>query len=200
MKCTVRFTVLAALLCAPAAFAQDAPPPMSPEQQAMMQAWEQASIPGAQHQQLAEHFVGTWDTTMTFWMDPSAPPMVETGTTVNTAVLGGRQIHMTFDGQFMGEAFEGVGYAGYDNVRGTYTNLWMDNMSTGIMLSDGEYDAATGTYTLHGAMADPMNPGTMTPIRETVRIVDADHHVMEMFEPRDGEDTMTMRIEYARVE
>lgn len=36
------------------------------------------------------------------------------------------------------------------------------------------------------------------PIRETVRIVDSDHHVMEMFESRDGAEARTMRIEFTR--
>src|SRR3546814_6076856 len=62
----------------------------------MMAAWQKAATPGPQHAQLAEHFAGTWDTKQTMWMDPSAPPMVETGKSVDTAVLGGRQIRTQF--------------------------------------------------------------------------------------------------------
>src|SRR3546814_4774128 len=67
------------------------------EQQAMMAAWQKAATPGPQHAQLAEQFAGTWDTKQTMWMDPSAPPMVETGKSVDTAVLGGRQIRPRSD-------------------------------------------------------------------------------------------------------
>jgi len=49
-------------------------------------------------------------------------------------------------------------------------------------------------------MADPMHDGAPITVRETVRIVDADHHVMEMFEPRDGQHVRTMQIEYTRAE
>jgi hypothetical protein len=48
-------------------------------------------------------------------------------------------------------------------------------------------------------MADPMDNGAIVPVRETVRIIDADHHVMEMFESRDGKDIRTMQIDYTRV-
>lgn len=174
-------------------------PQMSAEQQAMMAAWEKAGQPGAQHQRLADQFAGTWDTKMTMWMDPSAPPMTETGKSTNTAELGGRQLRMAFSGQMMGQPFEGMGYMGYDNIRGKYTSSWMDNMSTGTMMTDGEYDLATQTYTFRGEMADPMQGGkAMIPFRETVRIVDADHHVMEMYETRDGKEARSFMIEYTR--
>src|SRR3546814_5490580 len=87
----------ALLSCAAAAAAQEEParqpaPQASAtpdaEQQAMMAAWQKAATPGPQHAQLAEHFAGTWDTKQTMWMDPSAPPMVETGKSVDTVVLG----------------------------------------------------------------------------------------------------------------
>ena len=49
-------------------------------------------------------------------------------------------------------------------------------------------------------MADPMNDGAPVTVRVTVCIIDADHHVMEMFEPRGGEQVRTMQIEYTRAE
>ena len=205
MKTSTRCILHAALACALLSSAvaiaqekQDATPAMSAEQQAMMAAWQKAATPGPQHAQLAEHFAGTWDTKQTMWMDPSAPPMTETGKSVETAVLGGRQVQTEFSGQVMGQPFQGIGFTGYDNVRGKYTGTWSDNMSTGTMVTEGEYDPATKTYTFRGQMADPMKDGAMIRIRETIRIVDADHHVMEMFEPRDGKEVRTMQIEYTR--
>lgn len=181
---------------------QETPPPVAApdaDQQAMMDAWRKAATPGPQHAQLAEHFVGSWDTKQTLWMDPSAPPTVETGKSVDTAVLGGRQVRTEFSGQLMGQPFNGIGFTGYDNVRGKYTGMWVDDMSTGLMTSTGDYDPDTRTYTFTSEMADPMNDGAATTVRETIRIIDADHHVMEMFETHDGKDVRTMQIEYARV-
>src|SRR5688500_12842164 len=89
------------------AAAPQAAPQMDAETKAMMDAWTKAGTPGDQHKQLAEQFAGDWTTKMTMWMDPSAPPMVETGKSVNTPVFGGRQVRMDFTGQFMGQPFEG---------------------------------------------------------------------------------------------
>ena len=201
MKTQLKLALLSALLCMPAAYAQDAAPgepEMSPEVQAMMAAWEKAMTPGEQHARLAEHFEGIWDTRMSLWMEPGAEPMVSTGTSTNTMILGGRQLKMEYSGTFMDMPFMGIGFTGYDNVRGVYTGSWTDNMTTGTMNSTGTYDAATATYTFTSGMPDPMHGGAMVPIRETVKIVDADHHVMEMFETRDGAEARTMVLEYAR--
>lgn len=212
MKTTARTCLAIALACAlPIAIAAEpeaqAPAPteaqaqapaMDAETQALMEAWTKAATPGAEHAQLAEHFAGNWNVAMTFWMDAESPPMTETGSATITAVLGGRQLRQDFKGAFMGMPFEGTGMSGYDNVRKRYTASWNDNMSTSTMLSYGDYDAATSTYTYTSEMADPMHDGAMIPVREVVKIVDADHHVMEMFEPKDGKEVRTMRLEYTR--
>jgi hypothetical protein len=196
---TFRTAALIGLLCTAAtAKAQDGAPAAAPELQAMMEAWQKAATPGPQHRQLAEHFAGTWTTKSTMWMDPSAPPMTETGRSTHAPVLGGRQLRMDFAGQFMGQPFEGVGYTGFDNVRGKYVGSWMDNVSTGQFMAEGDYDPTTRTYTFRGEMADPMQPGKTTAVREVVRIVDNDHHVMEWYETHDGAERKSMRIEYTR--
>src|SRR5687768_1063977 len=84
-----------------------APPAMTAEQQRMMQAWEKASTPGDAHKRLAEQFEGTWNTRQSMWMDPAMPPAVDTGRSINTAVFGGRQLRMDFQGAWMGQPFEG---------------------------------------------------------------------------------------------
>lgn len=196
---TFRTAALAALLCAAGPIAaQDAAPQPDPQMQAMMEAWQKAATPGPQHRQLAEHFAGTWDTKQTVWMDPSAPPMSSTGRSVHTPVLGGRHLRMDFKGEFMGQPFEGVGYSSYDNVRGKYVGSWMDSMSTGQFMAEGDYDAATRSYTFRGEMPDPMRPGQSLPVREVVRIVDNDRHVMEWYETHDGAERKSMQIEYTR--
>lgn len=179
--------------------AQDpgAQPQMNAEQQAMMQAWEKAGKPGEQHKQLAM-MAGSWTTKQTVWMDPKAPPMVETGTATNTMIFDGRQMRQEFHGNWMGQPFEGLGYSGYDNVTGKYFSTWTDNMSTGMFISYGDYDAATKTYNYTGEMNDPAAGGAKIPVREVWRIVDNDHQVFEMYETRDGKEAKTMMIEYTR--
>lgn len=186
-----------ALLAALPLAAQDKPAKLSPEQQAMMQAWEAAAKPGEQHKQLAA-MVGKWTTKQTMWMDPTAPPLTETGTATNTLVLGGRHIRQDFRSKWMDQPFEGVGFIGYDNVIGKYYSTWMDSGSTGIFVSHGDYDPATKTYTYLGEMADPASKGVKIPVRQVVRVVDNDHQVFEMFETRGGKEAKTMQIDYTR--
>ncbi len=195
-------TLMLASLLAAGAFAQDkaaSPPQMTPEQQAMMEAWQKASTPNDKHRQLISEFEGTWNARMTAWMDPSAPPMVESGKSVHTAVLGGRQLRMDYSGHFMGQPYEGVGYTGFDNVTGKYFSTWSDNMSTGLFVAQGSYDPATKLYTYHATMNDPTQDGAPVPVRETMRFIDKDHAVFEMYETRDGKERKSMQIEYERV-
>ncbi|MBB1061318.1 DUF1579 family protein [Marilutibacter spongiae] len=198
------FVLACTLALASPLYAQDAPgdpmAAMSPEQQAMMVAWEKASTPGPEHARLAEQFVGRWNARQTVWMTPDAPPATATARATTTAEFGGRQVRMAYSGEIMGAQLEGVGHTGYDNVRGEYTAVWMDNMSTSTSTMSGRYDAASRTYTFRGQWPDPMDAGSMLQVRETLRIVDADHHVMDMYETHAGEERHTMRIEFSRAE
>ena len=193
---------LALCLALPVAAKDKAPPAKAPEmtaeQKAMMDAWQKAATPGAQHKQLTEQFAGAWNTKMSAWMEPGGKPMSETGKSVNTPIFDGRHLRMDYTGTFMGQPFLGVGYTGYNNVTGKYSSSWADNMSTGMFIAEGDYDAAKKTYTYSGQMPDPMKPGTTVIVREVLRVVDKDHHVFEMYEMRDGKEFKSMEIDYKR--
>lgn len=175
--------------------AQDAKP--SADEQAMLEAMQKAAAVGSQHRQL-QALAGDWDVKSSFWMDPAAPPMTETGKARNTLVLGGRFLRSEFAGQMMGGPFEGLGYTGYDNRKGRYYVTWMDTASTGVLIAWGDYDSAKRSYTYRADLPDPLDPAKTSPIREVLRIVDADHHVLEWYETRNGAQIKTMQVEYAR--
>lgn len=205
---TFRFAPLAlclALLAGPALADEkkqpaEGAPQMSAEAMKKMQAWQASFVPGAEHARLAEHFRGDWKATTTMWLDPSAPPTTSSGTSTNTVEFGGRQVRSHYKGEFMGQPFEGIAMTGYDNAAREYVNHWVDSMGTGHYMTRGSYDPATRTYTFTGEMADPSEGGKRHATRDTVQVVDADHHVMESFETRDGKERRMMRIEYARAD
>jgi len=201
MNATRKFAIaaIAFALALPLSAQEGAPPKMTAEQQAMMEIWQKISTPGPQHKQLAEHLAGDWTTKQTAWMDPASPPMVDTGKATITPIFGGRQLRMDFTGSFMGQPFEGVGYNGYDINAGKYTSSWTDSTSTAVMNSTGDYDAASKTYTFSGPMPDMKKVGGIATVREVLRVVDADHLLMEMFENKDGKEVRTFQIEYTRV-
>src|SRR5262249_5501714 len=83
-----------------------------PDEKAMMEAMQKAATPGEAHKKL-EPLVGTFDTSVRMWMDPSKPPEDSAGTTANSWVLGNRYVEQRYEGTFMGEPFSGIGFIGY---------------------------------------------------------------------------------------
>lgn len=198
MKIRFRFIPLVALtLTATLAFAQSdkKPAPPSADEKAMMDAWMKAMTPGDAHKKL-EPFVGTWDVTVKSWMAPGAEPMVSSGTSTNSWILGGRYVEQRFDGTFMGQPYSGLGYVGYDNVAKHYVSTWMDNMSTSIMSVNGA--EKSGAFTFEGMVDDPMT-GKPSPVKETVSMKDSDHQLFEMWGAGpDGKMFKMMELTYTR--
>ena len=98
----------------------------------------------------------------------------------------------------MGMPFTGMGFTGYDNIKKKYVGTWMDTMTTSMMISSGTANADGKSYTFTSTMDDPMT-GKSSPVKETVTIVDDDHHTLEMWSPGpDGKMFKTMEIAYTR--
>ncbi len=156
------------------------------------------------HKLLAE-LAGTWDYTVKMWMAPDAPPSESKGTAVRKAMMDGRYFDLDAtgafempgpDGKMMKMDFKGSGREGYDNAKKKFVSTWVDNMGTGIMYAEGTYDPATKTFTYTSELE--MMPGVKTKVRETVKVVDQDHHTFDYYENRDGKDVKTMEINYTR--
>lgn len=169
---------------------------MSPEEMAMMKAWEEAMTPGPEHEMLAS-MAGDWSLEVTSWMDPAAPPEVSQATAHREMILGGRVLSEHVNGTMMGQPFEGMGTTGYDNVTDKYWSTWMDNMGTGMMMSTGTYDADSKSMTMTGEYPDPMSGGMKTS-KMVMRQEGDDREVMEMYEMRGDQEVKTMEIVFTR--
>lgn len=166
-------------------------------QQAMMEAWAKAAAPGPEHEAMAG-MAGTWTTVVKNFMDPSAPPMESKGTAEFAMELGGRYMVQRFHGEMMGQPFEGLGYDGFDNVTKTYRSIWMDSMSTGIMVMNGKADPASTSIKYTGSMTDAAS-GADIPMESVITFIDKDHQKMEMWQPGpDGKMVKSMEILYSR--
>jgi hypothetical protein len=177
------------------------PKPNDAEMMAKMMALAQ---PGENHK-LLQGMVGTWSYTVKMWMDPKAGPSESTGTAVRKSIMDGRYVIGDHSGKFkmpgadgkMKEMnFKGMSIDGYDNVQKKFISAWVDNMGTGIMLSNGTYDAGTKTFTYNSEVE--MMPGKKTNVRAVMKMVDADHHSFEWYEDRGGQEEKTMEITYTR--
>jgi hypothetical protein len=164
------------------------------DMQAMMEAMQKAGTPGDAHKKLSP-MVGSFDTKVTMFM-PGMPPMQSNGTSVNKWILDGRFIQQSFDGDFMGMPFHGLGFTGYDNTKQKYVGVWMDNMGTAMMTSTG---TASGKSMKFTSVMENVMTGKPETITETVTVVDDDHHTMEMWGPgMDGKVAKQMEITYSR--
>lgn len=198
MKCSsVLSLALACLLPAASAAAQDdKAPPMTPEMKAMMEAFQKAGTPGAEHRQLAT-LAGTYDLTVKSWHAPDTPPTIDKGTATRRMILGDRVLVEEVSSQMMGQPFTGQGLHGFDNVTGKYWSTWNDSMSTGLMVSEGTCDASMAcTYT--GTYHDPVSKKPVTS-RMTTRWSDKSTEVFEMYAPGpDGKEAKMMEITYKK--
>ncbi len=174
---------------------QDKPRPTA-EQQAEMDAYVQAGTPGAPHAALALA-AGSYDVKLKSWYEAGGEPVEETGTATRQMILGGRVLVESLDASMMGAPFTGHGMSGYDNVSGKYWSTWMDNFSTGLMVSHGTCNAM-GACEFSGSWNDPIKKGPVT-ARMTSRWSSLKTQVFEMFGPgKDGREMKMMEIIYTK--
>lgn len=158
-----------------------------------------------ENHKLLASFDGNWNYTVKMWMDPNGKPQESHGTAVRKTIMGGRFVVMDVNGKFqmpgpdgkMKEMdFKGQGTEGYDNAKKKFVGTWVDNMGTGIMTSEGDYDPTTKSFTYTSKYA--MAPGMDSPIREVVKLTDKDHMTLEWYETHGGQEVKTMQIDYTR--
>jgi Protein of unknown function (DUF1579) len=199
------FLLLTAATASPS-FSQDAAPAKpadaKPDDAQMMAMMMDLAKPGENHK-ILEESVGSWTYTTKFWMSPdtNTPPMESSGTAVTKPIMGGRYFQTDHkgkmqmpgaDGKMTEMEFHGMQIDGFDNVKKKFVSSWVDNMGTGIMLSEGTYDPATKTIT-YTSEEEPM-PGMKMKVRELVKLTDKDHHTFEFYEDRGGTEVKTMEI------
>ena len=181
-----------------------APATGQPNEAEMMKQMMELAKLNENHKLLTDS-LGTWSYTVKMWMDPSAPPQESKGTATRKAMMDGRFVVMDVtgkmempgpDGKTKSMTFKGHGLEGYDNVKKKFVGTWMDNMGTGIMMSEGDYDPTTKTFTYRSEM-EPM-PGMKTAVREVLKVTDKDHMTYEWYENRGGQDVKMMEISYTR--
>jgi hypothetical protein len=98
----------------------------------------------------------------------------------------------------MGMPFEGFSLVGFDNEKKSFISIWVDNMGTGVMKSEGKWNDKDRAITFNGMMMDPVLRKEQ-PFREVFRIIDNNTQLMEMYGPGpDGKEFKTMEIRFTR--
>jgi hypothetical protein len=197
MRQTIRYrslaVVLAGALIASWALAaeKDSTPKLDPKQV------EEACTPGPAHKAL-DPLVGEWNAEVKMWMEPGAAPTITKGSAKSTWTLGDRYVQTEFSGEFMGKPFRGISFTGYDNVRKQYRSVWLDDMATSMVISEGGADVGGKVITLGGDYACAMTGEKHKQTKQIFRIISRDKHVFEMHDPKQTGNSKTMEITYTR--
>jgi Protein of unknown function (DUF1579) len=169
---------------------------LSAQSQEDMKAFMNYMTPGPIQQMMAKS-VGAWSGAVTMWMQPGAPPTTSTLETNNEMILGGRYLQGLHKGSMMGMPFEGIGTTGYDNAKKIFVSSWVDNMGTGIVYMEGNWDENAKAINLSGKSTDPLT-GKDIPTREVWKFVDDTHQVLEMYFTEKGQEFKGMEIAYTK--
>ncbi len=162
-----------------------------------MAAMMKIAAPGPEHAAL-NPLAGIWKTTTRMWTAPNAEPQVSEGTAERNWMMDGRYLVGNYKGQFGGMPFEGMEVLGYDNLKKEYVSSWVDNLGTGIMLSQGSaMDPNTKSFTLTGTSTDPA--GKEYAMREVTSIVDGNTYTVTMYANETGQEQKMMEITCTRV-
>jgi len=165
---------------------------LAQDQDEMMKKWMDYMTPGAMHEMMAKT-VGEWTFVSKYWMDPSAPPTVSNGKSVNEMILGGRYLKSMNYSDVMGMPMEGLNILAYDKATNEFFSFWIDNMGTGMTMARGKYDEKTKLCSMKGTMVDPMT-GKEMEYRQTMKFIDDDNQQMEMYMISDGKEIKSMEI------
>ena len=165
-----------------------------------MAAMQELAAPTADHERLTP-FLGTFKAEVKMWMG-SGEPMISTGSMTNSWVLGNRFLRQEYTGDTSPDptpfpSFRGHGYWGFNKHTRQYEGFWIDTASTIMQREAGTVDESGRVWTMIGEVVGP--DGSVTQKRSVITVIDADHHSMETFFSRDGQDFKGMEIQYSRV-
>jgi hypothetical protein len=168
-----------------------------PDEAAMMAEFLKAGAPGPEHARLKE-FAGDWDALVKTFQPDGTPGGTSKGVTHAKMVLGDRFLQSSYEGEMemapgVKMPFFGVGLNGYDKGKKKYTGLWIDTMSTTMMITEGTADA-NGTITSEGTVADPMT-GKPMKVKDIGSRIDKDTFKYELYMSNPGEEKLVKAIE-----
>ena len=170
---------------------------MSKEDMEMMKKYQEMGSPGANHKYL-EKFAGEWTTVGKMWMKPGDPPIEMNGDSSAEMVLGGRFLKSGYNGNMMGQMFNGINFIGYDNFRKEFVSMWMDSTSTAMYMSNGTLDESGKVRTDTGLWDDPAVGGKMK-VRQVTKVISDDEFAFEMYMTMpDGKEFKSMEMIYSR--
>jgi hypothetical protein len=177
-----------------------APPGFDPEaMKKMMEMQKKLASPGEHHKAM-ERFVGTWDVEIRIFAMPGEAPMVTKATAEYAWLMPGLWLSQRVKGTMMGEPYEGFGIDGFDNYKKNYVSCYVQSNTSAMVHTQGiVVDPAGKVQVSYGTIDEWMTGEHDKPIKTVTRIVDADHHVVEIHDLGIGESgAAVITFSYAR--
>jgi len=166
------------------------------DEKKMVKLYRKLGTPGPPHQRLAK-LEGSWETTTRAWMASGRDPVASTGTCEQKMILGGRYLRQDYSGEMMGQPFSGINLIAFDNHTQKYRSTWIDSMSTGIYLFEGEASPNRKTITQECRYDDPVKGPAVW--RSVTKFVNPDTIEFEMFiKPKRGREEKMMEMTVTR--
>lgn len=170
-----------------------------PDEAEMERMWMEAlakyGTPSAEHAELALS-AGEWNSEVKMWHVPDMEPEVMHGTASSKMIMDGRYLLENFSSDWEGMPFEGASLTAYDRMKQKYVSIWIDNMSTGVMISEG---TAKGDVSEMKGMMPDFILGKEIPVRTTIEHISGDQYVVKMHRKDDaGKEFVMMEITYTR--
>lgn len=175
-----------------------APASATPGESPEMSAWVRAATPNENHAKLAR-LAGSFSVESRFFAGAGAEPQSSQGTAEQTMILGGRVLRQEFTGNMGGQAFQGLGLVGYDNVRGRYYSHWVDGMSTMPLTHEGQCRTPScELIEFKGEYLDPMTKKKKKS-RTTSELAADGHLTFTMFDQdARGKEFKSLELVYTR--
>ena len=134
---------------------------------------------------------GTWEATIKVGGQDSK------GTMTYKMGMGGLWLMSKFEGEFMGQKFEGHGMDSYDANKKKYVSVWVDSMSTSPLVMEGTFDPAEKKISLEGM--GPGMDGKPAKSSMVTELKGKDEMFSSMSGPGpDGKQAVMMTITYKR--
>jgi len=142
--------------------------------------WLKFCQPCVQHD-ILNRMAGRWHTEVRSWETPDSEPGVTEGRAVYQWNLGGRFLRGDLKAYVMGQEVEVIHYLGFDNYRGEFEDVWMDNRSNAMQRAKGRFDEEMNGIVFSGTADDFTTDRKDLPFRWIIRFVDDDTMVLESF-------------------
>ncbi len=189
--------VATALCLAGPTFAQEAGKPPSAKAAAVARAMDKAMTPG-EYQKRLEPMIGSFNVRVLIWVDPGKPPIESTASAVSTWVLGNRFVQTMLVGGPSDDAFNAIGYIGYDNAAKKYQASWMDDGSTALTLYTGGFNADGKSATMKASVVNS-STGKATPLELRMALGADGGHVAQLWGQGFGTKMFKMmELQYTR--